>query len=193
MEAHTHRICSIVFIGDGRGRVLLQHRAKRPNFGLWTNVGGKLKGEEGESPAGCALRELQEETGVQASLADLELFGVVSENNYEGGDNWLMFLFRLLKPVSELPPACAEGVHAFHPVAELARLPLPPVDRSCLWPLFLDRRPGVTMIRIDCAGGNEGEPIIEHGPALQPLGDILARLEQGKKPVQGQGSAPDAP
>ena len=50
------------------------------------------------------------------------------------------------------------------------------------------------MIRIDCAGGNEGEPIIEQGPALQPLEDILAKLAQDThKSVQEQGKAPHAP
>lgn len=53
-----------VAIADGR--LLLSHWAEG---GLWTLPGGGL--EPGEDPAATALREIAEETGYVAELADL--------------------------------------------------------------------------------------------------------------------------
>lgn len=183
MSPSTHRICSIVFIENSRGQVLLQHRVKRPNLGLWTCVGGKLLEELGESPVTCAARELHEETGFRAEESELHLFGIVNETSYEGAENWLMFLFRLNRKVEELPPACREGLHAFHWPEDLLKIELPPVDRSCLWPLFFEDRKEVTMIRVDCAGGNDGTPIIEQGPPLPTLASILQQKAKGAAPI----------
>jgi 8-oxo-dGTP diphosphatase len=177
MPHSTHRICSIVFAENERGEVLLQHRNKRPNLGLWTCVGGKLLEDIGESPVTCAAREFLEETGVAVTEQELQLFGVVNETGYEGPENWLMFLFRLTRRLHALPAPCHEGRHAFHPAADLLRLPLPPVDRSCLWPLYFSRRHELTMLRIDCQGGNDGTAIIEQGP---PLPDLKAALNARK-------------
>lgn len=176
MTESSHRICSIVFVADHHGRVLLQHRRKRPNLGLWTSCGGKLKRELGESPFDCALRELHEETGFRASADDLQLFDVVNENAYEGDDHWLMFLFRLRQPMDTLPPACVEGAFQFFHPSELLSLPIPPVDRRYLWPLFFEQRPDVVSLSIDCAGGNQGHAIYEQGAPIDTLENTLASL-----------------
>lgn len=55
-------------------RVLLMQRNKEPNLGLWVAPGGKI--ERHEAPYECAVRELREETGLQAH--DTHLRGVVS-------------------------------------------------------------------------------------------------------------------
>jgi 8-oxo-dGTP diphosphatase len=53
-----------------RGReVLLIRRGKPPRLGEWSLPGGRI--ETGERAAEAALRELKEETGVQAELAGL--------------------------------------------------------------------------------------------------------------------------
>lgn len=57
----THVTGSAIVV-DGAGRTVL-HRHKR--LGLWLQPGGHL--ERGESPAGAALRETREETGLEAS------------------------------------------------------------------------------------------------------------------------------
>ena len=49
----------------------------------------------GESPYECAKRESYEELGLELHDDDLNLFGYVSEKNYEGGGHWLMFLLKL--------------------------------------------------------------------------------------------------
>jgi 8-oxo-dGTP diphosphatase len=53
-----------------RGReVLLIRRGKPPRLGEWSIPGGRI--ESGERAVDAALRELKEETGVQAELAGL--------------------------------------------------------------------------------------------------------------------------
>ena len=173
MPETLHRICSIVFATDHHGRVLLQNRRRRPNLGRWTCCGGKLKSERGESPFDCAVRELHEETGFRVSPDDLQLFGVVNETAYEGTDHWLMFLFRLRQPLPTLPPACVEGTFRFFRPVELLTLPLPPVDRRYLWPLFFEQREALAALRINCAGGDWGEAIYEQGAPIPTLEDIL--------------------
>ena len=53
--------------------VLLVRRGRPPRLGEWSLPGGRI--EFGETAAGAALRELHEETGVEAEL--LGLLGVV--------------------------------------------------------------------------------------------------------------------
>lgn len=50
-------------------QVLLIRRGQPPRHGEWSLPGGRL--EWGETAAGCALRELREEAGVEADLLDL--------------------------------------------------------------------------------------------------------------------------
>ena len=51
------------------GHVLLVRRSNPPDAGLWGYPGGRV--EPGETPAEAALRELREETGVEAADARL--------------------------------------------------------------------------------------------------------------------------
>ncbi|HWE46646.1 MAG TPA: NUDIX domain-containing protein [Caulobacteraceae bacterium] len=53
----------------GGDEVLLIRRGRPPKLGEWSLPGGRL--EWGESVADAALRELEEETGVQAELCGL--------------------------------------------------------------------------------------------------------------------------
>lgn len=47
------------------GKVLLVRRAKPPFVGIWSLPGGMQK--EGETPAQAAVREVREETGIEAA------------------------------------------------------------------------------------------------------------------------------
>lgn len=62
----TPTVGVICFRGD---EVLLIKRGKPPRHGDWSIPGGRLEWEEGVKT--CALRELMEETGVEAELLGL--------------------------------------------------------------------------------------------------------------------------
>ena len=67
---------TICFIRRGTQLLLLERR-RAPTLGLWNGVGGKLAA--GETPGDGVLREVREETGLDASdLCDVRFGGVVT-------------------------------------------------------------------------------------------------------------------
>ena len=62
-----------------KGQVILVQRSKQPRKGAWGFPGGHV--EPGETPVEAAVRELREETGVDAlPLSKLTEFEVTSQN-----------------------------------------------------------------------------------------------------------------
>jgi 8-oxo-dGTP diphosphatase len=151
--ALDHKIAVLVFIENEQGQQLLLHRAKSPNLGCWTPIGGKLETSIGESPFECAARETREETGHDISPSDLHLFGMIAEKAYEGTSHWLLFLFRCTRPIAALPPPMAEGHFGFFDRAAIDELPLPATDRTALWPIYDENRQGFVAMRADCSPG----------------------------------------
>lgn len=137
-----HHIATLLYGFDAQGRVLLMERAQEPNWGLWSPPGGKLHTAEGESPYLCACREAREELGLDLTPQDLHLAGIVSEHGYQGQAHWLMFLFEILRPLTQLPPPIREGRFAFVRPEEVLQLPQPETDREQIWPLFWGHRGG---------------------------------------------------
>jgi 8-oxo-dGTP pyrophosphatase MutT (NUDIX family) len=74
------------------GKVLL---VKRSDNGAWTAVTGIV--EPGENPADCAVREVREETGVQARPVRLALVNVLPPTVHANGDHaqYLDHVFRM--------------------------------------------------------------------------------------------------
>src|SRR5476649_2192768 len=105
----SHKIAVLVFVENAADEHLLLLRAKPPNLGVWSPIGGKLETAKGESPFECAVRETREETGHVITTADLHLFAMIAEKAYEGEAHWLMFLFRCKKKIPALPPTISEG------------------------------------------------------------------------------------
>lgn len=68
-ETSSHPVAAVGVVCLRGDEVLLIRRAKPPRLGEWSLPGGRL--EWGETVAGAALRELREETGVEARLAGL--------------------------------------------------------------------------------------------------------------------------
>lgn len=149
----SYKIAVLVFLENAAGEHLLLLRAKPPNLGVWSPIGGKLETGIGESPFECAVRETREETGFVITTADLHLFAMIAEKAYEGQSHWLMFLFRCRKPIAELPPEITEGRFGFFRRDAIDRLPIPETDRTALWPTYDDYRDRFVVLRADCAPG----------------------------------------
>ena len=63
-----------VWVHDGKGKLLLTRRAPEKSFaGTWENSGGAA--QAGESSLEAIVRELSEETGIQAAPEAFELLG----------------------------------------------------------------------------------------------------------------------
>jgi 8-oxo-dGTP diphosphatase len=87
--------------------VLLLHRQKPPNQGLWNGVGGHI--ETGETPLQSCLRETYEETGIQ--LKNVYFCGLLTWEGFEisaGG----LYLFTASAP-TRTTIVCNEGTLAW--------------------------------------------------------------------------------
>jgi 8-oxo-dGTP diphosphatase len=167
--ALPHKLSVWVFLQDSAGRHLLIERAKAPNAGQWSPIGGKLETAIGESPHQCAARETLEEAGLACAPEEFHLFAMIAERAYEGGAHWLMFLFTCRRRIEELPPACAEGRFGFFSRTEVDALALPETDRTGLWPIYDRHREGFVALRADCTPGRPLDIAIEEiHPAAAP-------------------------
>lgn len=159
-EPLPYRLACLCDLRDDRGRVLLLRRVKEPNRGLCSPIGGKLDMASGESPAECARREILEEAGIEVPIERLHLMGLISEAAYEGQGHWLLFLYRVLGPVSVPAQDIREGRLEWIEPAAIDGLPLPETDRRIIWPLIRTHeapgpggRPGFFAVHIDCRDG----------------------------------------
>lgn len=156
-----YKIAVLVFIENSRGEHLLLLRAKAPNLGTWSPIGGKLETSTGESPFECAVRETQEETGHVITPADLHLFAMIAEKAYEGASHWLLFLFRCRRPLDTLPAAMEEGRFGFFSREQINTLALPETDREALWRIYDEHRDRFVALRADCAPATPLQVVIE--------------------------------
>jgi 8-oxo-dGTP diphosphatase len=152
-DALPYKIAVLVFLENRAGELLLLLRAKPPNLGVWSPIGGKLEMATGESPFECAVRETREETGLEVAASDLHLFSIIAEKAYEGETHWLMFLFRCRRPLPGLPPDISEGRFGFFSREAIDALPIPETDRTALWPTYDAHRDRFVMLKADCLPG----------------------------------------
>jgi phosphopantothenate---cysteine ligase (CTP) len=106
---------------DLAGRRVLIGRRKTPTFfNHWAFPGGRQ--ELGESPRACALRELNEETGLSPTLGDLLAESVVHVSAGEGERTWRVcnFAWTCLDP--QEPTETEEMAAAWIPIDELSSL-----------------------------------------------------------------------
>jgi 8-oxo-dGTP diphosphatase len=157
----AYKIAVLVFLENQAGDHLLLLRAKPPNLGIWSPIGGKLEMQLGESPFECAVRETFEETGFAITAEDLHLFAYIAEKAYEGQSHWLIFLFRCRRPLAALPPDIPEGKFAFFSRAAIDTLPIPETDRSALWPIYDKYRDRFVALKADCMPGKPVKVDIE--------------------------------
>lgn len=160
-EALPFKVSTLIYVTNADGEVLLLRRRKAPNQGLWSAIGGKLEMARGESPYEAAMREADEEIGLQLKDGDLHLFAMIAEKNYEGSVHWLMFVFHCRKTIETLPPPMEEGEFRFFPEEDVGALPIPETDRAILWPLYRTKRRAFTALRADCTPGETPRGVVE--------------------------------
>lgn len=104
-----------------RGReVLLIRRGKPPREGEWSLPGGRV--EWGETVEAAALRELREETGVQAELTGLL---AVVDGLFPAADTHYVLIDYVARWVSGEPRAGDDAIDArFTPLSEIDGLGL---------------------------------------------------------------------
>ncbi|HET8709029.1 MAG TPA: NUDIX domain-containing protein [Candidatus Saccharimonadales bacterium] len=76
------------------GALILQQRDDKPgmtNPGFISSFGGHI--EPGEEPLEAAVREINEETNLQLSPADLKFFGKYRKTKAEHGEDWDVYYF----------------------------------------------------------------------------------------------------
>ncbi len=79
VEPKTYGIATSVF-AQRKGQILILKRAVGAATGSWYTPGGAL--DPGETPEVCAVRELEEETGL-VPTGPVELFGIIPMFVYE--------------------------------------------------------------------------------------------------------------
>jgi 8-oxo-dGTP diphosphatase len=99
---------TLCFLTRGR-EVLLLHRRRPPNQGLWNGVGGHI--EPGEAPLAACLREVLEETGYRLPTA--RCAGLLTWDGFETPPGGL-YIYAAEAPAEE-PGPCGEGERRWHP------------------------------------------------------------------------------
>ena len=103
--------------------VLLIERAKGPLRGLWSLPGGHI--EPGEAARGAALREVREETGVEADIAGLlDIHEVLRHDGGRLTAHYLIVVFFGRWVSGEPAPGDDAAAARFVPMEALAALPL---------------------------------------------------------------------
>lgn len=99
---------TLCFLTRGEDLLML-HRDRPPNQGLWNGVGGRL--EPGETPQENILREVREETGYEIERA--EFGGLLTWEGFETPPGGL-YIFTAPAPEGD-PLPCSEGTLAWKP------------------------------------------------------------------------------
>jgi len=144
------KLATLLYITNGSGDYLLMKREREPNKGLLSPPGGKLHAEEAESPLVCAVREAFEECSMRTTPDDWQLKGIVTEKNYPGAGNIMIFLMEYKHAIDELPPPCNEGAFEFIKEDDIMKSAIPETDRKFIWDMVLESRNQPFIVTLDC-------------------------------------------
>lgn len=87
------KLATLCYVIDkNTNSTLMIHRVKKQNDyheGKWNGLGGKF--EHGESPEECAIREIEEESGLKVKSVIMK--GFITFPMFDGKEDWYVFLF----------------------------------------------------------------------------------------------------
>ena len=87
------KLATLCYVIDKRNNATLMiYRNKKQNDyhkGKWNGLGGKFN--LGESPEECAIREIEEESGLKVKSVNMR--GFITFPLFDGKDDWYVFLF----------------------------------------------------------------------------------------------------
>lgn len=123
--APVKRVLGVLVYALRGDEVLVMHRNKEPNLGLWIAPGGKI--ETHESPHEAARREMVEETGL--TVEDLTWRGFCTEVSPLPDWQWLLFIYVTRSFSGTLRPDLREGNLAWiNRETYFNELPIPQAD-----------------------------------------------------------------
>ena len=129
----TELTTMVMLTDEKSGCVLVQDRIK--NWKGWSFPGGHV--EPNESFVDCAVREVREETGLDAH--NLKACGVIHWLNTKTFDRYIVFLYKTSDFSGELLPVCDEGKNHWVPLDNLRNTPSENGAHKYL-PMFLEDR-----------------------------------------------------
>jgi 8-oxo-dGTP diphosphatase len=87
------KLATLCYVMDKQNdSTLMIYRNKKENDfhqGKWNGLGGKFN--PGESPEECAIREIEEESGLK--VKSVKMRGFITFPLFDGKDDWYVFLF----------------------------------------------------------------------------------------------------
>ena len=115
------KLATLLYVMKDDKTLMLYRNKRKKDYheGKWNGLGGKF--ELGESPEECAIRELEEESGLIAK--NLILKGHLTFPMFDGVDDWYVFVFIIDKFDGELIES-EEGELRWIPNKELKDLNL---------------------------------------------------------------------
>lgn len=115
------KVATICVLRNGDHFLLLK-RAKEPNKGLYTPLGGKL--DPFETPLNAAIRETWEESGIKVN--NMEFRGILTETS-PVDYNWISYVY-LAEIEKQTTVESDEGSLEWMHVDDLLKIPTPKTD-----------------------------------------------------------------
>lgn len=115
------KVATICVLKNGDHFLLLK-RAKEPNKGLYTPLGGKL--DPFETPLNAAIRETWEESGIKVN--NMEFRGILTETS-PVDYNWISYVY-LAEIEKQVTTESDEGSLEWMHMDDLLKIPTPKTD-----------------------------------------------------------------
>ncbi|MEW9615869.1 NUDIX hydrolase [Shinella sp. S4-D37] len=121
------------------GRYLLVLRSNPPSADMYAFPGGR--GEEGETPAETALRELLEETGIRAEKPSLfATYDLPGREDGPDSPSFRLSVFRVKADAATVAVASDDAAAVgWYTAGEIEKLPAPDSVRECIRRLEAER------------------------------------------------------